>query len=116
MEKQQFPYRRSSVKKTGTWWLLGVDGKPYSSGQPGTLGGHRRTKIYGLLDCRAALRAIGRGGYVAHRVFFLNEDQARAAGYRPCGICLREKYKIWRSARKTGRNSKPRSARARRPR
>ena len=30
----------------------------------GTLGGHRGTRIYGRLDCPAALRAIARGGYV----------------------------------------------------
>ena len=38
--------------------LVGVDGKPYTSAEKGTLGGHRRTKIFGRLDCRAALRAI----------------------------------------------------------
>ena len=29
-----------------------------------------RGKIYGRLDCRAALQAIARGGYVNNRVFF----------------------------------------------
>ena len=33
--------------------LLGVDG-PYSNQSPGTLGGHRRQKIYGRLDCQVA--------------------------------------------------------------
>ncbi|MEY2515427.1 MAG: hypothetical protein QOJ89_2785, partial [bacterium] len=46
-----------------TWTLVGAGGREYASEQPGTLGGHRRGRIYGQLDCRAALRAIGRGGY-----------------------------------------------------
>jgi uncharacterized protein len=77
---------------TQTWTLLGPDGKPYASRRRGTLGGHRRTRIYGRLDCPAARRAIARGGYVAHRFFFLNEDHARAAGYRPCRVCLPETH------------------------
>jgi methylphosphotriester-DNA--protein-cysteine methyltransferase len=79
-----------------TWRLVGPDGKPYLSDRPGTLGGHRRGRIYGRLECRAALRAIARGGYVADRVFFLNEAHARAAGYRPCGVCLPKTYKTWK--------------------
>lgn len=31
------------------------------------------------------------------RVFFANEKDALAAGYRPCGNCLREKYKEYMS-------------------
>jgi methylphosphotriester-DNA--protein-cysteine methyltransferase len=65
----------------------------------GTLGGHRRTRIYGRLDCPAALRAIARGGYVAQRVFFLDEGDARAAGYRPCAVCLPEKYRAWKESK-----------------
>ena len=55
-----------------SWKLVGPDGKPYTSAVPGTLGGHRRNRIYGRLDCPAALRAIARGGYVTYRVFFLD--------------------------------------------
>src|SRR5690606_20481000 len=50
--------------------LLGPDGVPRASGTPGTLGGYRRSRIYGRLDCPAALRAIAQGGYVPNRVFF----------------------------------------------
>jgi methylphosphotriester-DNA--protein-cysteine methyltransferase len=74
-----------------TWMLIGPDGKPYASQAPGAFGGHRRSRVYGRLDCPAALRAIARGGYVANRVFFLNEAHARAAGYRPCGVCMRKR-------------------------
>ena len=58
---------------------------------PGTLGGYRRSKDYGCLDCPSALRAIAQGGYVRHRVFFAAEEVAIAAGYRLCGTCLRPK-------------------------
>lgn len=68
--------------------LLGADGKPYESRNPGTLGGHRARRIYGRLDCPGALRAITNGGYVKNRVFFADEATAVAAGFRPCGTCL----------------------------
>jgi hypothetical protein len=58
------------------------------------MGGHRRTKIYGRLDCPAALRAIARGGYVKHRVFFPDEATAVAAGFRPCRTCLKDRYQL----------------------
>ena len=84
-----------TVRKTFT--LIGPNGQPYQSPKPGSLGGHRRSRIYGRLDCRAALQAIARGGYVQHRVFFLDEATAVAAGYRPCAVCLPEKYAAWKA-------------------
>ena len=59
------------------------------------------TKIYGRLDCPSALRAIARGQYVQHRVFFADEHVAIAAGYRPCGSCLRSEYRQWRAVTKS---------------
>src|SRR5713101_3973312 len=85
-----------------SWKLVGPDGMPYTSAVPGTLGGHRRTRIYGRLDCPAALRAIARGGYVSHRVFFLTEEHARAAGYRPCAVCLPLAYARWKAQQDDG--------------
>lgn len=79
-----------------TWKLVGPDGKLYASTLPGKLGGHRRNRIYGCLDCPAALRAIARGGYVTNRVFFATEEDARAAGYRPCAVCLSGAYTTWK--------------------
>ncbi|HUQ11254.1 MAG TPA: Ada metal-binding domain-containing protein [Steroidobacteraceae bacterium] len=67
---------------------------------PGKLGGHRGTHIYGRLDCRAALRAIARGGYVNNRVFFRDAAAARAAGYRPCAVCMPKEYARWKAAAK----------------
>lgn len=89
-----------------TYTLLDHDGRPFQSPVPGTFGGHRRGKIYGRLDCPTALRYIAKGQYVQHRVFFADEDVAIAAGYRPCGHCLRSTYRQWQAddeARKAAR-------------
>lgn len=80
------------------YWLLGPDRKPYPSATPGKLGGHKVSKGYGRLDCPAALRALAKGGYVKSRVFFADEEAAKAAGYRPCGVCMREEYRVWKAA------------------
>ena len=64
------------TKNKKTYTLIGADNRPYQSEIPGTYGGHRKTKIYGRMDCPAALRAIEKGGYVAHRVFFAEERTA----------------------------------------
>ena len=48
------------------------------------------------MDCAAAKRALAKGGYAAHRVFFADEAAAVAACYRPCGTCLPEKYAEWK--------------------
>jgi methylphosphotriester-DNA--protein-cysteine methyltransferase len=79
--------------------LIGAGGKPYESESRGRFGGHRGTHIYGRLDCPAALRAIARGGYVKNRVFFRDAAAARAAGYRPCAVCMPVEYRVWKSAR-----------------
>jgi hypothetical protein len=82
--------------RTNRYRLVGPDGRPYLSDTKGELGGNRSSKIYGRLDCPAALRAIGRGGYVANRVFFASSSDATAAGYRPCGVCLPDAYQAWK--------------------
>ena len=76
--------------------LIGRNGRPYTSSRKGKLGGHRKTKIYGRLDCRAARRALERGGYVKQRVFFASEADAVAAHYRPCAVCMPDAYAAWR--------------------
>ena len=75
--------------------LLGADGTLQTSRLPGTFGGNRRLKIYGRLDCPSAMRALPKG-YARRRVFFLDEAAAIAAGYRPCGRCLPERYRAWK--------------------
>jgi hypothetical protein len=82
--------------------LVGADGAELLSETPGTLGGHRRSRIYGRLDCPGALRWIAHGHYVRHRVFFADEETAIAAGYRPCARCLPGRYAEWKAARAGG--------------
>jgi len=81
-----------------TYTLVGADGRAYRTTTPGTLGGHRRNKIYGRLDCPVAKRWIATGRPIRHRVFFADEATAIAAGYRPCAMCMRERYKEWKGA------------------
>jgi hypothetical protein len=90
-----------------TFMLVGRHGKSYPSPVPGTLGGHRGSKIYGRLDCRSALEAIARGGYVKYRVFFLDEATAIAAGYRPCAVCLPQKYAAWKTGKSGEQPERP---------
>ena len=80
--------------------LLDENGREYLSEKPGMIGGHKKLKIYGKLDCPSALRYISKGKYVKYRVFFKDEKTAIAAGYRPCGICMKEEYKKWKCKNK----------------
>ena len=82
-----------------SYTLIGSDGKPYQSPTPGMLGGYRPKKIYGRLDCPSALRWIAKGYYVKQRVFFADEATAIAAGYRPCKVCMPERYRAESAAR-----------------
>jgi methylphosphotriester-DNA--protein-cysteine methyltransferase len=85
-----------------SYTLLGPDGKPHASRRPGRFGGHRKTRIYGRLDCRAALAAIARGCYLRQRVFFADEADAIAAGYRPCAVCMPAAYARWKITSRRG--------------
>ncbi|MDD7625646.1 MAG: Ada metal-binding domain-containing protein [Butyricicoccus sp.] len=76
--------------------LIDQNGKLYDSEEPGILGGHKKLKIYGRLDCPSAARYIAKGQYVKHRVFFKDEETAIAAGYRPCVVCMPEAYARWK--------------------
>lgn len=73
--------------------LINSDGKEYLSNTPGTLGGNKKLKIYGRLDCRSANKWIKKGYYASNRVFFEDEETAIKAGYRPCAICMPNEYK-----------------------
>lgn len=67
---------------------------------PGTLGGNKKLKIYGKLDCKNALSWMKKGHYIDNRVFFENEEVAKQLGYRPCGVCMKKEYKIWENSKK----------------
>jgi methylphosphotriester-DNA--protein-cysteine methyltransferase len=56
------------------------------------LGGNRRLKIYGKLDC-----ASGKRMDRENRVFFATEADAIQNGYRPCGHCMRDAYQKWKN-------------------
>jgi methylphosphotriester-DNA--protein-cysteine methyltransferase len=59
-----------------------------------TLGGYKKGRIYGTLQCSSGKRMK-----LENRVFFKNEQEAIALGYRPCGNCMPQKYKIWKAER-----------------
>lgn len=54
------------------------------------IAGNSRLKIYGTLHCKSGKRMSKE-----NRVFFKSERDALAAGFRPCGNCLKEKYRKW---------------------
>lgn len=89
-------WKRACLLNNKKFLLLDSDGNHYESTAPGELGGYRPKRIYGRLDCPSVLRAIAKGGYVEHRVFFADEQAAIAAGYRPCGKCMKEQYAKWK--------------------
>lgn len=85
--------------------LTAADGSTVLSERPGQLGGHRRLRIYGRLDCPSALRWLARGHYARFRVFFADEATARAAGYRPCARCMPAAYALWRQEQRARRTA-----------
>jgi hypothetical protein len=95
-----------SIEPPERWRLTAPDGSQYASAAPGELGGNRRLRIYGRLDCASARRALPKG-YARHRVFFADEAAAIAAGYRPCGACLRERYRAWKAGGTAGTAAYP---------
>lgn len=75
--------------------LTNSDGKLAYSWTPGIIGGNSRSKIWGNLDCSAAL-AAGET-YAAVRVFFASIDDATLSGFRPCGTCRPHDYAEWKA-------------------
>ncbi|CAN5652523.1 hypothetical protein BH09BAC4_BH09BAC4_31080 [soil metagenome] len=57
-----------------------------------TLSGHRPGKIYGRLNCRSGKRMKSE-----NRIFFRDETEAIAQGYRPCAVCMPKTYKVWKT-------------------
>ena len=53
--------------------------------------GNSKLKIFGLLSCRSGKRMKNE-----NRVFFKTETEAIAAGFRPCGHCMRDQYRRWK--------------------
>lgn len=57
--------------------------------------GNKKLKIYGTLRCKSGKRMKKE-----NRVFFLNEEEAIAVGFRPCGHCMAANYLKWRMSKK----------------
>lgn len=55
------------------------------------LGGNKKLNIYGTLHCLSGKRMKRE-----NRVFFASEEEAQAAGYRPCGHCMKQAYQHWK--------------------
>lgn len=55
-------------------------------------GGNLRLKIYGKLNCSS-----GKKMKKKNRVFFSSKLSAEENGFRPCGHCMKEEYKIWKN-------------------
>lgn len=55
-------------------------------------GGNLKLKIYGKLNCNSGKRLKEQ-----NRVFFCSEKEALDLQYRPCGHCMKEKYKTWKN-------------------
>nr|WP_298922918.1 Ada metal-binding domain-containing protein [uncultured Allomuricauda sp.] len=54
--------------------------------------GNKNLKIYGTLSCKSGKRLK-----VENRVFFDSDKDAIKEGYRPCGHCMREAYRVWKN-------------------
>ena len=90
----------NSIINQKKYKLIDSNGLEYISNTPGTLGGNRKLKIYGRLDCPSANRWIKKGYYIQNRVFFMDEESAIKVGYRPCAVCMKEEYNEWRKIKK----------------
>jgi len=55
-------------------------------------GGNCKLKIYGMLHCSSGKRMKQE-----NRVFFKSEKEAIENNYRPCGHCMKAKYKLWKN-------------------
>jgi hypothetical protein len=54
--------------------------------------GYLPGKIYGRLGCKGGKRMKRE-----NRVFFTTEDEAIHLGFRPCGNCMRQRYRAWKT-------------------
>ncbi len=55
-------------------------------------GGNLNLKIYSSLRCQSGKRMKRK-----KRVFFNDELEALALGYRPCGHCMKQAYMDWKN-------------------
>lgn len=86
------------IKLDGKYYILtNENSKPYPSFVGGKFGRNLKLRIYGRLDCQSALMYLAKDQYKKHRIFFADEEKAVAVGFRPCAVCMREKYIEWKN-------------------
>ena len=93
--------RGAGVSKTYT--LLGADGRAVPERREGPA--RRQRPHQGLRHAWTApsrSRCCAAGFEPKHRVFFADEETAIAAGFRPCGACMRARYREWRARQAAG--------------
>jgi len=56
-----------------------------------SLGGNSKLKIFGKLNCSSGKRMKKE-----NRVFFKSTLEAMQLGFRPCGHCMRNEYRVWK--------------------
>lgn len=90
---------KNNFIKYGTkeYKLLDSNGNIYFSKVPGIIGGNKKLKIYGRLDCPNALNWINKGYYINNRVFFDSIETAEKNNYRPCAKCMKKEYNNWKN-------------------
>lgn len=59
--------------------------------------GNARTHVYGKATCNATQGHLILDQKTQDRVLFNNIEDAEAAGYRPCGKCMHDKYIEWKN-------------------
>jgi len=57
--------------------------------------GNKKLKIYGTFCCSSGKRMK-----TENRMFFQSEEEAKSAGYRPCGHCMYDEYLRWKQLKK----------------
>jgi methylphosphotriester-DNA--protein-cysteine methyltransferase len=57
--------------------------------------GNKKLKIYGTFCCSSGKRMK-----TENRMFFQSEEEAKSAGYRPCGHCMHDEYLRWKQFKK----------------
>jgi len=77
--------------------VTGADGRQFASRLPGQVGWHVAVASMDVLIAVRHCRRLPVGGYVRQRVFFVHEEDARAAGYRPCAVCMPAAYAVWKN-------------------
>jgi methylphosphotriester-DNA--protein-cysteine methyltransferase len=56
------------------------------------LGGNKKLRIYGKLDCVSGMKMQRK-----NRIFFSDSREAESLHFRPCAHCMRDQYQQWKN-------------------